>query len=190
LAPGQIERRILDLVREVRQRVNLSLAVKLSPAYASIPAMAHDLVNAGVTGIVLFNEFNETDVDLDTFGLIARPPTSSTTNADALSLRLRWLAILRQQTTVSLAASGGVHSATDVLKLVVAGADVTMLASELMVHGLDRLTQIRDELEHWLETRNFGSLSEIRGRLSGLPHTESAMFERAQYVRIAGTSGG
>ena len=190
LAPGQIEARVIELVREVRQRVNVSLAVKLSPSYASIPAMAHELVAAGVAGIVLFNEFNETDVDLDTFGLVARPPTSRDTNADALSLRLRWTAILRQQTTVNLAASGGVHSATDVLKLVVAGADVTMLASELMLHGMDRLKQIRDELEQWLDTRNYASLSEIRGRLTGQPDTERAVFERAQYVRIAGTSGG
>jgi dihydroorotate dehydrogenase (fumarate) len=189
LAPGEIERRIIELVREVRQRVNLSLAVKISPAYASLPAMAHELVAAGVDGIVLFNDFNETDVDLDTFELVARPPTSEHTNADALSLRLRWIAILRHQTTTSLAASGGVHTASDALKLVVAGADATMLASELLVHGIQRLGQIRDELNGWLERRNIAWLSEVRGRLKGLPDVEQAAFERANYVRSAGTGG-
>jgi dihydroorotate dehydrogenase (fumarate) len=187
LAPGEIERRIIELVREVRRRVNLSLAVKLSPAYASLPAMAHELVNSGVDGIVLFNEFNETDVDLETFELVARPPTSEHTNADALSLRLRWIAVLRNQTTTSLAASGGVHTAADALKLLVAGADVTMIASELMVHGIGRLRQIRDELNEWLDARSYASLSDIRGRLTGLPEIEPAAFERARYVRTAGT---
>jgi dihydroorotate dehydrogenase (fumarate) len=188
LAPGEIERRILELVVEVRQRVNVSLAVKLSPAYASLPAMAHQLVDARVDGIVLFNEFNETDIDLETFNLVARPPTSMDTNADALSLRLRWIAILRPQTTISLAASGGVHSATDALKLIVAGADATMLASELLVHGIDRLRQIRDELNDWLDRRNFGTLNEVRGQLKGLPDSDQTAFERARYVRSAGTS--
>jgi dihydroorotate dehydrogenase (fumarate) len=151
IAGAQIDQTTIDLVREVRRNVNIALAVKLSPFYSNVAALAHELVEAGANGLVLFNRFNQPDIDLDTLEVVTRPLISRDGTGEALRLPLRWIAILRDRVRADLAATGGVHSAEDVVKLLMVGADVTMMASTLLLHGVERLQRIRQDLVTWLE---------------------------------------
>jgi dihydroorotate dehydrogenase (fumarate) len=183
----QIEQTMIDLVREVRRCVRIPLAVKLSPFFSNIAALAHQLVEAGADGLVLFNRFNQPDIDLDVLEVVTRPLVSRTGEGEALRLPLRWIAILHERLNADLAATGGVHSATDALKLLMVGANVTMLASELLVNGVDRLRAIRADLEAWLVEREYDSVQQLRGSMSQQRVAEPAAFERAHYLRTVGT---
>lgn len=187
LAGARVEESTLELVRQVRACVSIPLAVKLSPFYSSIAHLAHELDQLGVDGLVLFNRFNQPDVDLDTLEVVTRPLVSSDGEGEVLRLPLRWIAILRGQITADLAASGGVHTADDVLKLLLVGANVTMLASALMLHGVGRLHRIETDLLTWLEEREYESIAQLRGSMSQRRVPDPATFERAQYIRTVGT---
>src|ERR671933_2047657 len=189
LAGAQIDQTTIDPVRAVRRTISIALAVKLSPFYSNLAALAHSLVEAGANGLVLFNRFNQPDIDLDTLDVVARPLISREGDGEALRLPLRWIAILRDQVRADLAATGGVHTAEDALKLLMVGANVTMLASTLLVHGVDRLRRIRENLSLWLEAREYESIRQLRGSMSQQHVAESAAFERAHYVRTVGTFG-
>jgi dihydroorotate dehydrogenase (fumarate) len=189
LAGAQIDQTTVDLVREVRQKVGIALAVKLSPFYSNLSALAHALVEAGANGLVLFNRFNQPDIDLDTLEVTARPLISQDGDGEALRLPLRWIAILRDQVPVDLAATGGVHTAADALKLLMVGANVTMLASTLLLNGIDRLRRIREDLSYWLEAREYESVAQLRGSMSQRHVAEPAAYERAHYLRTVGTFG-
>lgn len=200
--PGAaIEELPVDLVREVRRRVRIPVAAKLSPYYTNLPAVARRVTQAGAAALVLFSRFYQPDVDPQLGPvdpqLPAPPPrpTLSTPEApEALRLPLRWIALLSGRVgadlageagAADLAGSGGVHSAPDALKLVLAGASVAMLASELLRHGVGRLAEIRHELEHWLEEYGYESVAAARGRLSQRAVAYPAAYERAQYLRVA-----
>ena len=189
LAGAQIDQTTIDLVRAVRRKVGIALAVKLSPFYSNLAALAHSLVEAGANGLVLFNRFNQPDIDLETLEVVTRPLISGDGDGEALRLPLRWIAILRDQVRADLAATGGVHTAEDALKLLMVGANVTMLASTLLVHGVDRLRRIRENLSLWLEAREYESIGQLRGSMSQQHVAEPATFERAHYVRTVGTFG-
>jgi len=189
LAGAQIDQSTVDLVREVRQKVNIPLAVKISPFYSNVSALAHELAESGADGLVLFNRFNQPDIDLETLELTTRPLISRDGEGEALRLPLRWIAILRGRVNLDLAGTGGVHSAADALKLLLVGANVTMLASTLLLHGIDRLREIRADLVAWLEEREYTSIDQLRGSMCQQRVAEPAAFERAQYVRTVGTFG-
>jgi dihydroorotate dehydrogenase (fumarate) len=184
---AQVDERTVELVREVRHRLHIPLAVKLTPFYSNLSVLAARLVEAGAQALVLFNRFNQPDVDLDTLEVVSRPFLSRGGD-EALRLPLRWIAILRGQLDVDLAASGGVHSAEDALKLLVVGANVTMLASELLLSGVERLRHIRQDLERWLTDREYDSIEQLRECIRRQPVTEPSAFERSQYLRAVGTS--
>jgi dihydroorotate dehydrogenase (fumarate) len=187
LVGAQIDQATIDLVREVRRSVNLPLAVKLSPFYSNVAALALRLVEVGANGLVLFNRFNQPDIDLDTLEVVPRPLISRSGEGEALRLPLRWIAILRDQLEVDFAATGGVHSAQDALKLLMVGANVTMLASELLLSGVDRLRDLRRDLVAWLVEREYESIKQLQGSMSHRRVAEPAAFERAHYVRTVGT---
>jgi dihydroorotate dehydrogenase (fumarate) len=187
LAGAQIEEATIDLVREVRQTVRIPLAVKLSPFYSNVAALALRLVEVGANALVLFNRFNQPDIDLETLEVVPRPMISRSGDGEALRLPLRWIAILRDQVQVDFAATGGVHSAEDALKLLMVGANVTMMASELLLNGVERLRDIRRDLEAWLIEREYDSVRQLQGCMSHRKVAEPAAFERAQYVRTVGT---
>jgi dihydroorotate dehydrogenase (fumarate) len=166
LPSAALEQLPVDLVREVRRRVRIPVAAKLSPYYTNLPAVARRVTEAGAAGLVLFSRFYQPDIDpqlgpVDPGGPAPTPrPTLSTPEApEALRLPLRWIALLYGRVgadlagavdPVDLAGTGGVHGAPDALRLLLARASVAMLASELLRHGLGRLAEIRRELEHWL----------------------------------------
>ncbi len=176
-----IERETAEVVRAAHEAVRLPIAVKLSPFYTSLPHVAARLAGAGAEGLVLFNRFYQPDIDLETLAVERQLALSDPAE---LLLRLRWLAILRGHHGLALAASGGVHSAADAAKALLAGADVVQLVSVLLRHGPTALTRIRSELVSWLAERSFLSVDEARGRLSLAGATSPDAYERANYLHF------
>jgi dihydroorotate dehydrogenase (fumarate) len=175
-----LENRYLELVAAVREVVSIPLAVKIGPFFSSLPNMVQRLARAGADGLVLFNRFLQPDIDLETIRVVPRLALSS---SDELRLPLRWIAILRAHFDISLAATTGVHTADDVLKLLLAGADVTMIASALYRHGPEHLRTLLDGVRTWLETKEYRSVAQMKGGLSQVNAPDPAAFERANYIR-------
>jgi dihydroorotate dehydrogenase (fumarate) len=180
LSGAAVEERLLRLVNELRIEVSIPLAVKLAPYFTAFANLAARLADARVDGIVLFNRFLQPDIDVDR--LTVEPRLELSTRAELL-VPLRWLAILHGRLPVSLAATSGVHESEDVVKLVLAGADVVMVASELLRGGVERMRVLRDGLAAWLDERGFESVGRARGQLSQIAHPDPRTFERAQYLR-------
>jgi dihydroorotate dehydrogenase (fumarate) len=175
----QVEERYLDLVAAVREALTIPLAVKLGPYFSALPNLASRLVQVGADGLVLFNRFLQPDIDLAT--LRTNPLVTLSTSAE-LRLPLRWIAILRPQLSVSLAASTGVQTSGDVLKLILVGADVAMTTSALLRHGPAYLRTLVEGLPPWLEERGYHSIKQMKGTLSLRNCPDPAAFERANYV--------
>ena len=147
VSTAQVEQQYLDLVMSVKQSLSIPLAVKIGPFFSSIPHIAHRLVESGADALVIFNRFYQPDIDMD--GLKVRPDLELSTSAE-LRLPLRWTAILYGRIKTSLAVTTGVHTSEDVIKLLLAGADVTMMASALLKNGPDHLGQVVAGVEQWL----------------------------------------
>jgi dihydroorotate dehydrogenase (fumarate) len=174
----------VDLVRQVAAQVEIPLAVKVSPFFSSIPNSIAKLGEAGAIGAVLFNRFYQPDLDLETLEVVPRLTLSQRSE---LLLPLRWIAIMYGRVEVDFALTSGVHTAEDALKGIAAGAQVVMLASELLQRGIGRLTDIRREMSAWLDEREYSSVNQLRGSLSQLRTAEPAAFERANYMRVLGS---
>ena len=174
-----VETRYIDLVAAVRNAVKIPLAVKIGPYFSSLPNMARRLVEAGADGLVLFNRFLQPDINLESLQVA---PNLVLSTSDELRLPLRWTAILRGQTEASIAITSGVHTAFDVLKALLAGADVTMMASALLKHGPEHLRRVLSEVETWLIEHEYESVQQMQGSLSqrNCPNPDS--FERANYM--------
>jgi dihydroorotate dehydrogenase (fumarate) len=175
----QVERRYLDLVAAVRRAVHLPLAVKVGPYFSSMANMARRLVEAGADGLVLFNRFYQPDIDIEE--LKVRANVELSTSAE-LRLPLRWIAILKGRIDASLAGTTGVHTAADVIKLVMAGADVAMSASALLHQGPAWLGTVRAEMTAWMEEHEYDSIEQMKGSLSQAAAEDPAAFERANYM--------
>ena len=181
LAGSEVEWRYLELVRSVRQRIGIPLAVKLSPYFSSVANLTRQLVEAGADGLVLFNRFYQPDLDLDTLEVTPRLVLST---SEELRLPLRWIAILHRQVPASLAASTGVHTAEDVVKVLMAGADVAMMTSALLLHGPEHLRAVEAGLRDWLEEHGMKSVGNVRGLRSQRSIRDPAAWERANYITM------
>lgn len=175
-----VERRQLDIVRSVRASVKIPLAVKLSPFYSSIAGFAKKLEDTGVDALVLFNRFYEPDIDVEELEVV---PVNPLSNPSELLLRLRWIGILSGSFGPALAATGGVHSALDVVKALMVGADVVQMVSALLARGPKYLSVVRDDLIAWLEEHEYDSLAQLRGSMSRSRCPNPAAFERGSYIR-------
>ena len=175
-----LETRLREVVVAVRRAIAIPLAVKLSPFFTALAHTARELVAAGADGLVLFNRFYQPDLDLETLEVAPRLALSS---SDELRLPLRWIAILRGRVQASLAATSGVHTRDDVVKALLAGADVTMLASALLRHGPEHLRTLESDLGAWLATREYDSVEQLQGSLSQGAVPDPEAFERANYAR-------
>jgi dihydroorotate dehydrogenase (fumarate) len=175
-----VEHRYLSLVEAVRRAVDVPLAVKVGPYFSAMAHMARRLVDAGADGLVLFNRFYQPDVDLERLEV---KPDLILSTPDELRLVLRWIAILHGNVDCSLAATTGVHHGPDAIKLILAGADVTMMASALLRHGPGRLTQVRDDLTNWLAANEYESVRQAKGSLSQKGTADPAAFARSNYMR-------
>jgi dihydroorotate dehydrogenase (fumarate) len=180
--PGtEVEQMTVDTVQAVRQQVNIPLAVKMVPFFSSIPNVAKRLAEAGANALVLFNRFYQPDLDIENLEVV---PHLVLSNSDELRLPLRWTAILYGRVPVDLAITTGVHTYQDVLKGLMAGAKVTMMASELLQNGLGRIGQILQELQAWMEEHEYASVQQMIGSMSQKNVAEPAAFERANYMKV------
>ncbi len=177
---ASVEERTLRLVSEVRGALTVPLAVKVGPYYTAFANTAARLAEAGAAGLVLFNRFLQPDIDLET---MAVKPELQLSSNEEMRLPLRWIAILRGRVPVSLAATSGVQSRDDVVKLLLAGADVVMLASALLREGPGLLRELTDGLDEWLEEREYASVEQLKGSMSQEASGDPGAFERAHYVR-------
>ncbi len=184
LSALDLENTYVELVREVRARVRLPIALKLSPFFTSLPNIARRFVEAGADGLVLFNRFYQPDFDLEELEVI--PNLELSTSRD-LRLPLRWIAILYGQINADFALTSGVHTAQDVLKAMMAGANVAMMASTLLHNGAGRVMHILNDLQEWMETHEYGSITQMRGSMSQGAVADPASFERANYMRALNT---
>lgn len=181
MTSAEIEDNYVQLVRDVRARVQLPLAVKLSPFFTAIPNIAKRLVDAGANGLVLFNRFYQPDFDLNELEVV---PNLVLSNAHELRLPLRWIAILYGRVDADFALTSGVHSGQDVLKSVMAGASVAMVASALLKHGAEKASQMLQEIETWMTEHEYTSIRQMQGSMSQGVVADPAAFERANYIKV------
>ncbi len=177
----QVEEMYLDLVREIKASIRIPVAVKLGPYFSAMANMAQRLDNAGADGLVLFNRFYQPDFDLETLEVSPDVVLSQSTE---LPLRLRWVAILYGRVQADLAITGGVHTAADVLKSIMAGANVAMMTSALLEHGIDHLRGVLADLTRWMAEREYESITQMRGSMSQRAVAQPSAFERANYMKV------
>ncbi len=180
VSASELEKARIELIREIRGQIHIPLAVKLSFFFTSLPHFAKHCVEAGANSLVLFNRFMQPDLDIETLDVVPNPQLS--TSAE-LRLPLRWVALLYGRVQADLALTTGVHAAADALKAVMAGANVAMMASELIAHGPARVTTILEEMQTWMADYEYESISQMRGSMSQKAIAEPAAFERAQYMK-------
>ena len=178
---ADLERRTVEVVAEVRQRIQIPIAVKLSPFYSALANFAKQLVAAGADGLVIFNRFYQADIDVEELEV---ERTLHLSDSSELLLRLRWLAVLSATVETSLAVTGGVHSSLDAIKAVMTGADAVQLVSALFRRGPEYLTGIRRRVEEWLVEHEYESLDQMRGSMSLARCPDPAAYERANYMHI------
>ncbi len=178
---AQVEWRYLDLVRAVRRQLGIPLAVKLSPYFSAVANFAGQLVEAGAQGLVVFNRFYQPDLDPETFEVT---PQLVLSTSQELRLPLRWVGILAGKLPCSLAATTGIHTATDVVKVLAAGADVAMTTSALLRHGPEHLATLEAGLRAWLDSHQLTSVADLRGRASQAALRDPSAYERANYVQM------
>lgn len=181
LSPQQVEQRYFDILQAVKGSVSIPVAIKLSPFFSAIGNMARRLSEAGADGLVLFNRFYQPDIDLNLLQVDSR---ASLSTAEEIRLPLLWIAVLYGRVNASLAASRGVQSADEIVKYLLAGADVVTVASALMKYGPQYLQVLLDDLEQWLTARGYQSLEEVRGVMSRQHAVNPGAFERVNYIKV------
>ena len=187
--PGEIvEETYINILKAVKANVSIPVAVKLSPFFSNFANMARRLDQSGANGLVLFNRFYQPDIDLESLEV---QPNILLSTPMAARLPLRWIALLhgRLASGTSLAATSGIHRATEVLKMLMAGADVTMLCSTLIRHGIPQIALIESDLKLWLEEHNYESVQQLKGSMSQKNCADPTAFERAQYMRAISSYG-
>ena len=177
---AELENQLLELVAAVVGAVKVPVAVKLSQSFTSVPNLVARLEDAGAKGVVLFNRFYQPDFDIE---LQEVRPTLHFSTPSELLPRLHWAAILYGQLKIDLAITGGVHSAEDVLKGIMAGAGITMMASALHIHGIEHIGRVLADAQYWLEKREYTSLWETRGCLSRRSVPDTSPFDRGNYIK-------
>ncbi len=178
---AEVEQRTIDIVEAVKKTVSIPVSVKLSPFFSSLPNLAKRLQEVGTDGLVIFNRFYQPDIDIENLDVI---PNLRLSTADELRLRLRWLAVLSAQTTMSLGATGGAHSAVDVIKAVMCGAHAVQLVSALLIHGPDHIGRTLDAMRFWLTDHEYTSLAQMQGSLSLSKVENPKAFARANYMKM------
>ena len=181
LKGSEIENIYFEILREVKRSISIPVAIKLSPYFSSPANMAKHLVEEGANGLVLFNRFYQPDIDLETLEVVPRLVLS---NSNELRLPLRWVAILYGRLLADLAITTGIHTSQDVLKALMAGAKVTMMASELLQNGIRRISVILDEMRSWMIEHEYESVAQMIGSMSQQHCAEPAAFERANYMKM------
>jgi dihydroorotate dehydrogenase (fumarate) len=181
---AEIEQHYLDILLAVKSQVTIPVAVKLAPYFSNFANMAKRFDEAGANGLVLFNRFYQPDIELESLEIV---PNLLYSTPMAMRVPLRWIAILYDQIDGSLAATSGIHRATDALKMLMVGADVTMLCSVLMRYGIEQIGVIERDMRAWMKDHDYESVEQLKGSLSHQHCPDPSAFERAQYVRAVTT---
>lgn len=176
-----VEQRYLGILDAVRQQVKLPITMKLSPQFSSPAHFAHRCQKQGAQGVVLFNRFYQPEIRLDS--LHVEPYLQLSTSQESLS-RIRWIAILRGQLSINIAATGGIHTAEDALKALLAGADVTHLCSALLMYGPEHLSRIKEKMLHWMDEHEYESIEQLKGSLSVTHAINPSAYERCNYLEV------
>ncbi len=177
---SDIENNYIDILREVKTSVNIPVAAKLSPFFSNLANAARRMDLMGTDGLVLFNRFYQPDIDLEELEIT---PNVLLSSPQDLRLPLTWIGILYGRIRANLAATSGVHGSEDVIKLLMVGADVTMMCSALLLHGVSHLAQVEKGIRQWMEEHEYESVQQMQGSMSQLRCSDPAAFERAQYMR-------
>jgi dihydroorotate dehydrogenase (fumarate) len=177
----EVERRYVNLVKSVVESISIPVAVKIGPYFSSIGHMAQQLVDAGAAGLALFNRFYQPDIDLDELEVT---PNLQLSSSIEVRLPLRWTAILRGRVDTSIGVTSGVHTSDDVLKAILVGADIAMMASALLRHGPGHLSTVLDEVREWLEAHEYESVAQMKGSMSQLAVADPEAFVRSNYMKM------
>lgn len=181
LAGADVEEMYLDVLRTVQGTISIPLAVKLNPYFSATANMAKRLSDAGADALVLFNRFYQPDLDVVNLEVVPRLKLSS---SHELRLPLRWAAILYGKVDADFAITSGVHTHIDVLKCMMAGANVAMMASELLMHGVERISTILQDLQDWMQQYEYESIQQMQGSMSQQHTQDATAFERANYMKV------
>ncbi len=181
LSSSAVEHRYLNIITEVKNNVKIPVSIKLNPYFSSIGNMAQRLQGAGANGLVLFNRFYQPDFDINELKILSNLQYS---DSNEIRLPLLWLALLYGKVNCSLAATTGIQSSAEVIKYLLAGADVTMTASSLYRNGIVYLKTLNKDLEDWMHMMEFDSLSAFKGSMSQLHVSDPTAYERANYIKI------
>jgi dihydroorotate dehydrogenase (fumarate) len=176
-----VENRYIQVLQSVKEHITIPVTMKLSPQFSSPVNFIKRLEQAGANGVSIFNRFYQPDIDLDTLDVI---PKLELSNATEALLRIRWTALLHGRVNLSLAVTGGFHQTSDVIKALMAGADVVHLCSVLLKEGSGKLTTMRAELEQWLEEHEYESVEQLKGSVSQQHAIDPSAYERANYIQV------
>jgi dihydroorotate dehydrogenase (fumarate) len=180
VSSAELENKYLEVAKTVKKSVTIPVAVKLNAFFTTMANMARKFDNIGIDGLVLFNRFYQPDIDLETLEI---EPNVILSTPQALRLPMRWIAILHGQIKANLAASSGIHKADDVLKMLMAGADVTMMCSALLKYGPEHIKKTLSEVEQWMDEHEYVSVQQLKGSMSQKSVADPAAFERANYMK-------
>jgi len=178
---SEIEKIYLDIVKAVKSTVKIPIAVKMHPFFSSTSFMACELSKAGADGLVMFNRFYQPDIDLEKLEVV---PNVILSTPMAMRLPLRWIAMMYGRINADLAATSGIYSAEDVLKMVMAGAKVTQMLSALLKFGIGHIADVTTNLKAWMEEKEYQSIDQMRGSMSYMNVDDPASFERANYMKV------
>jgi dihydroorotate dehydrogenase (fumarate) len=181
LSGAELEENYVNLVKDLRSQVRIPIAVKLSPFFTSMPNMARRLVEAGANGLVLFNRFYQPDFDLDELEVV---PNLQLSSSSELRLPLRWIALLYGRVQTDYALTSGVHTTTDMLKAIMAGASVTMVTSEFLQNGIERAGEMLGGMLSWLEEHEYESVLQMQGSMSAQAVAQPNAFKRTNYMKV------
>lgn len=184
LTPYEIEKHYLTTISLIRTSVKIPVAVKLSPFFTNLANFAAQLDDSLVDALVLFNRFYQPDIDLESLSVY--PHLMLSTSHD-LRLPLRWIAMLHGRIRADLAATSGIHTGKDAIKALMAGANVSMMASALLSHGIDHIRTVGTEMRRWMEEHEYDSVEQMRGSVSQINCESPEEFERVQYMRALTT---
>lgn len=178
---AEIEKTYIDIVKAVKSSVKIPIAVKMHPFFSSTSHIATELSNVGADGLVMFNRFYQPDIDLETLDVI---PNVILSTPMAMRLPLRWIAMMYGKVNADLAATSGIYSAEDVLKMVMAGAKVTQMLSSLLKFGIGHIADVTTNLKNWMIEKEYESIEQMRGSMSYMNVVDPAKFERANYMKV------
>ncbi len=180
LTASQVEENYLEILRSVKSAVTIPVAIKLSPFFSNMANMAKQLTEAGADGLVLFNRFYQPDINIEALEV---QPNLLLSTPQAMRLPMRWIAILYGRLNIDLAATSGIHKPQDVLKMLMAGANVTILVSVLLRHGIEHIQAIKEGIRQWMEEYEYESVKQMQGSMSQINCPDESAFERAQYMK-------